>query len=164
MEILCSYHNDSPFQQYIPHGIMVGALFCPIWQIFPVWFHCTMFQRLCCCRFTAELENYHSDTLHNISRHELFKIACMKSVLWPASIGNVVTVSLSGGSLGYWTACNNFKRYCTLPYCVPGTKATCSCKKSITAALWSVVNSCQKMASLLPQAQGKYRGWSAQET
>ena len=25
---------------------------------------------------------------------------------------------LSGGSLGYWTACNNFKRYCTLPYCV----------------------------------------------
>ena len=24
---------------------------------------------------------------------------------------------LSGGSLGYWTACNNFKRYCTLPYC-----------------------------------------------
>ena len=25
---------------------------------------------------------------------------------------------LSSGSLGYWTACNNFKRYCTLPYCV----------------------------------------------
>ena len=24
---------------------------------------------------------------------------------------------LSGGSLGYWTTCNNFKRYCTLPYC-----------------------------------------------
>ena len=24
---------------------------------------------------------------------------------------------LSGGSLGYWTACNNFKRYCTLSYC-----------------------------------------------
>ena len=47
-----------------------------------------------------------------------FKIACVKSVFWPASIGNVVNVSLSGGSLGYWTACNNFKRYCTLPYCV----------------------------------------------
>ena len=25
---------------------------------------------------------------------------------------------LSGGSLGYWTACNDFKRYCTLPCCV----------------------------------------------
>ena len=24
---------------------------------------------------------------------------------------------LSGGSLGYWTACNSVKRYCTLPYC-----------------------------------------------
>ena len=24
---------------------------------------------------------------------------------------------LSGGSLGYWTACNNLKRYRTLPYC-----------------------------------------------
>ena len=24
---------------------------------------------------------------------------------------------LSSGSLGYWTVCNNFKRYCTLPYC-----------------------------------------------
>ena len=24
---------------------------------------------------------------------------------------------LSGGSLGYWTACNNFKCYCTHPYC-----------------------------------------------
>ena len=24
---------------------------------------------------------------------------------------------LSGWSLGYWTACNNFQRYCTLPYC-----------------------------------------------
>ena len=27
---------------------------------------------------------------------------------------------LSSGSLGYWTACNNFKRYCTLPYCDNG--------------------------------------------
>ena len=24
---------------------------------------------------------------------------------------------LSGGSLGYWTPCNNFERNCTLPYC-----------------------------------------------
>ena len=42
----------------------------------------------------------------------------MKSVLWPVLNSNVVDVSLSGGSLGYWTACNNFKRQCTLPYCV----------------------------------------------
>ena len=41
----------------------------------------------------------------------------MKSVLWPALISNIVNVSLSFGSLGYWTTCNNFKRYCTLPYC-----------------------------------------------
>ena len=27
------------------------------------------------------------------------------------------TFLLSGGSLGYWTACNNVKRYCTIPYC-----------------------------------------------
>ena len=52
-------------------GIMVGALFCPICQIFPVWFHCTMFRRLCCFRLTTVLENCHSDTLHNISRHKL---------------------------------------------------------------------------------------------
>ena len=39
----------------------------------------------------------------------------MKSVLWPTLISNVVNASLSGGSLGYWTACNNFKRYCTRP-------------------------------------------------
>ena len=44
-------------------------------------------------------------------------MACVKSVLWPALISNVVNVSLSGGSLGYWKACNDFKRYCTLPYC-----------------------------------------------
>ena len=45
-------------------------------------------------------------------------MACVKSVLWPASVSNVVDVSLSGGSLGYWTACNNVKRYYTVPYCV----------------------------------------------
>ena len=44
-------------------------------------------------------------------------MACVKSVLWPALFNNVVDVSLSGGSLGYWTACNNIKRYCTVPYC-----------------------------------------------
>ena len=45
---------------------------------------------------------------------------CVKSVFWPALVSNVVDVSLSGGSLGYWTACNNVKRYCTctVPYCV----------------------------------------------
>ena len=66
---ICFNHNDT-FQQYIPRGIMPGALFCPIWQIFPVWFHCTMF-RLCCFRWTTVLENCHSDTLHHISRHKL---------------------------------------------------------------------------------------------
>ena len=45
---------------------MVGALFSPIWQIFPVWFHCTMFRRLCCFRSTTVLENCHSDTLHTV--------------------------------------------------------------------------------------------------
>ena len=50
---------------------MAGALFCPIYQIFPVWFHCTMFRRICCFRLTTVLENCHSDTLHNISRHKL---------------------------------------------------------------------------------------------
>ena len=44
-------------------------------------------------------------------------MACVKSVLWPALFSNVVDVSLSGGSLGYWTACNTVKRYCTVPYC-----------------------------------------------
>ena len=48
-----------------------------------------------------------------------FKMASVKSVLWPALVNNVVDVSLSGGSLGYWTACNNVKCYCTVPYCVP---------------------------------------------
>ena len=41
---------------------MVRALFCPIWQIFPVWFHSTMFRRLCCFRLTTVLENCNSDT------------------------------------------------------------------------------------------------------
>ena len=67
-------HNDgdhgTTFLQYIPRGIMVGALFCPIWQILPVWFHCTMFPRLCCFRLTTVFENCHPDTLHNISRHK----------------------------------------------------------------------------------------------
>ena len=44
----------------------------------------------------------------------------MKSILWPSLISNVVNVSLSGGN--YWTTCNNFKRYSTLPYCVDATK------------------------------------------
>ena len=53
----------------------------------------------------------------NLQPYLYFKIACVKSVLWLALISNVVNVSLSGGSLCYWTACTNFKRYCTLPYC-----------------------------------------------
>ena len=55
-------------------------------------------------------------------RQPYFKIACVKSVLWPALISNCVNASLSGVSLGYWTACNNFKRYCTFPYCFSSEK------------------------------------------
>ena len=58
---VCSYHNDIPFKQYIPPGIMVGALFCPIWQIFPDWLHCTLFRRQCCFRLTTILENCHHE-------------------------------------------------------------------------------------------------------
>ena len=39
----------------------------------------------------------------------------------PLIVSNVVDVSLSGGSLGYWIACNNVKRYCTVPYCEYGS-------------------------------------------
>ena len=45
-------------------------------------------------------------------------MACAKSVWWPALVSNVVDVSLSGANLGYWTACNNVKRYCMVPYTV----------------------------------------------
>ena len=55
----------------------------------------------------------HYITFQDINLQPYFKIACVKSVLWPVSNSNVVDVSLSG----YWTACNNFKRHCTLPYC-----------------------------------------------
>ena len=99
---------------------MVGAFFCPICQIFLVWFHYTMFRRLCCFRLTTVPENCHSDTLHKISRHKLATVfwnSMCEISLWPVLNSNVVYVSLSGGSLGYWTACNNFKRHCTLPYC-----------------------------------------------
>ena len=57
-------------------------------------------------------------TFQDINLQSYFKMASVKSVLWPALVSNVVDVSLSGGSLGYWTACNNVKRYCTVPYCV----------------------------------------------
>ena len=49
---------------------MVGALFCPSCQILTVWFHYTVFPRLCCFRLTTLSENCHSDTLYNISRHK----------------------------------------------------------------------------------------------
>ena len=62
----------------------------------------------------------HYITFQDINLQPYFKIACVKSVLWPVLNSNVVDVSLSGGSLGYWTACNNFKRHCTLPYCEEG--------------------------------------------
>ena len=97
------------------------ALFSPICQIFPVWFHSTVFRRNCCFRLTTVHENCHRThyiTFQDINLQPHFKIACVKSVLWPVLNSNVVDVSLSGGSLGYWTACNNFKRHCTLPYCV----------------------------------------------
>ena len=66
---------------------------------------------------TWKLSFRHYITLQDINLQPYFKIACVKSVLWPVLNRNVVDVSLSGGSLGYWTACNNFKRHCTLPYC-----------------------------------------------
>ena len=59
----------------------------------------------------------HDLTFQDINLQPYFEIACVKSVLWPVLNSNVVDVSLSGGSLGYWTAFNNCKRYCTLPYC-----------------------------------------------
>ena len=89
-------------------------------QIFPVWFHCTMFRRLCCFRLTTVLENCHSDTLHNISRHKL------ATVFWN-SIREISFMTrfkhqrcrcfTVRWELGYWTTCTNFKRHCTLPYC-----------------------------------------------
>ena len=119
---VCSYHYVTHhfFYQCIPRGIMVRALFCPICQILPVWFQYTMFGRLCCLRLTNLIKNCHSNTVmifQHINMETYFKVTCLKSTLWPALVSNVVDVSLSGGSLGYWTACNNAKRYCTLPYC-----------------------------------------------
>ena len=76
-----------------------------------------MFRRLCCFRLITVLESCHSDALfQDINLQPYYKIGCVKSILWPALISNVVNVSLPGGSLGYWTACNNFKRYYTLSY------------------------------------------------
>ena len=64
----------------------------------------------------------HYITFQDINLQPYLKVACVKSVWWPALISNGVNVSLSGGILGYWTACNNFKRYCTLPYYVIGSQ------------------------------------------
>ena len=60
----------------------------------------------------------HYITFQDINLQPYFKMTCVKSVLWPVLVSDVVDVSLSGGILGYWTACNNIKRYCTVPYCV----------------------------------------------
>ena len=57
----------------------------------------------------------HYITFQDINLQPYFEIACVKSVLWPVLNSNVVDVSLPSGSLGYWTACNNFKRHGTLP-------------------------------------------------
>ena len=102
---------------------MLGALFCPICQIFPVWFHCTMFRRFCCFRLTTVLENCHSDTIHNISRHKLATVfhnsMCEISFMtrFKQQSCRCFTVRWE---IGLWTACNNFERYCTLPCCVEG--------------------------------------------
>ena len=95
---------------------MVGALFGSICQIFPVWFQC-----ICCFRLTTVLEiaiQTHYITFQDTHFQPIFKWAYVNAVLWPALISNVVDVSLSAGSLGYWAACNHFKRYCMLPFCV----------------------------------------------
>ena len=64
----------------------------------------------------SEVFATHYITFQDINFRPYFKLACEKSVLWPALISNIVNVSLSGGSC-YWIACNNFKPYCTLPHC-----------------------------------------------
>ena len=66
----------------------------------------------------------HYITFQAINLQSYFKMACVKSVLWPALVSNVVDVSLSGGRLRYWTACNNVKRHCTVPYCGKGSQFT----------------------------------------
>ena len=104
---------------------MVGALFCPIWQIFPVWFHCTMSRRLCCFRLTIVLENCYSDTRHNISRHKLATVflnsMCEISFMTRFNQQRCQCFTV-WWEFGFWTACNHFKRYCTLPYCKRATR------------------------------------------
>ena len=56
----------------------------------------------------------HYITFQDINLQAYFKIVCLKSVLWPNSINNVVDVSLSVVSLGIWTACNHDERNCTV--------------------------------------------------
>ena len=94
-----------------PHNV-------PMPLLFP-FNHCTW-------KLSFRHTTYHFKTY--TCNHILIKIACVKSVLWPALISNVVNVSLSGGSLGFWRACNDFKRYCTLPYCERAYRYfPCSC-------------------------------------
>ena len=59
----------------------------------------------------------HLDTLPNISRHKpYFQITCEICfvILFSQQRCRCFTVRWE---FGYWTACNNVKRYCTLPYC-----------------------------------------------
>ena len=97
---------------------MAGALFCPIYQRFPIWFHYVPTLLLFPFNNLKIVIQTHYITFQDINLQPYFEIACVKSVLCPVLNSNVDDVSLSGGSLGYWTACNNFKRHCTLPYCV----------------------------------------------
>ena len=51
----------------------------------------------------------------NLPENSESKFAWNKSRPYPSM--SSPNFRLSGASLGYWTACNNFKRHCTLPYC-----------------------------------------------
>ena len=57
---------------------MVGALFYPIWQIFPVWFHCTMFRRLCCFRLTAVFDTQYEFLRSNVHHGAPFCVLTVK--------------------------------------------------------------------------------------
>ena len=84
--IIMAHHFSNIF-------LVVGALFCPICQILPVWFHYTMFPRLCCFRLTTVFENCHSDTLHNISRHRCNRI--LKWHVWNQFYDPLYSATLS---------------------------------------------------------------------
>ena len=51
----------------------------------------------------------------NLPNNSEFKFALINYDHFPSMLSP--NFRLSGGSLGYWTACNNVKHYCTVPYC-----------------------------------------------